>query len=116
MTQMSNGIMLNQRDIVLIPFPFSDLTGSKMRPSLIISNNNLKDNDLICMLISSVYRNGDCEIKKSDLENGKLKFVSYIRPHRVFSAHSKTIAKKLARIKINLFKHIMQEFNFFVSC
>lgn len=30
--------MYDQRDIVLIPFPYSDLTGSKQRPALIVSN------------------------------------------------------------------------------
>jgi len=32
-------------DVVVIPFPFSDLTGAKRRPALVIAN--LKGNDLI---------------------------------------------------------------------
>ncbi len=35
---MNGGIMYDQREIVLIPFPYSDLTGAKQRPALIISN------------------------------------------------------------------------------
>lgn len=30
--------MYEQRDIVLVPFPYSDLTGAKQRPALIVSN------------------------------------------------------------------------------
>ncbi len=42
MNQMGYGrvaLRLSQRDIILIPFPFSDLAGSKVRPALVISNN-----------------------------------------------------------------------------
>ena len=30
---------VKQRDIILIKFPFSDLSGAKVRPALVISNN-----------------------------------------------------------------------------
>ncbi|MBI2565163.1 type II toxin-antitoxin system PemK/MazF family toxin [Candidatus Woesearchaeota archaeon] len=33
--------MYEQKDIVLVPFPYSDLTGSKQRPALIISNSKI---------------------------------------------------------------------------
>ena len=33
--------MFEQKDIVLVPFPYSDLTGAKLRPALIISNPTL---------------------------------------------------------------------------
>lgn len=37
-----SGIMLKQRDIVLIPIPFTDLTSQKKRPAIIISSDVLK--------------------------------------------------------------------------
>ena len=40
MKLMKGGIMYEQRDIILIPFPYSDLTGAKLRPALILSNTN----------------------------------------------------------------------------
>jgi len=45
--------MFEQGNVILIPFPYSDLTGSKKRPALIISNSNLKGEDKICCLITS---------------------------------------------------------------
>ncbi|MEK6886775.1 MAG: type II toxin-antitoxin system PemK/MazF family toxin, partial [Nanoarchaeota archaeon] len=54
MKLMKGGIVYKQRDIVLIPFPYSDLTGAKQRPALIISNNKINHTqDKICCLITS---------------------------------------------------------------
>ncbi len=39
---MISGIMYNQGDIVLIPIPFTDLSNSKRRPVVIISNEIIK--------------------------------------------------------------------------
>ena len=43
---MKGGTMYEQKDIILIPFPYSDLTGSKKRPALIISNQKLNKSDV----------------------------------------------------------------------
>ena len=51
---MIGGIMYKQRDIVFLPFPFSDLAGAKQRPALILSNESKKNSqDYICCLITS---------------------------------------------------------------
>ena len=57
--------MYDQRDIVLVPFPYSDLTGSKQRPVLIISNNKInKTEDRICCLITTKPHKDDLPIEK----------------------------------------------------
>ena len=44
----------SQRDIVLVNYPFTDLTGSKVRPALIISNKKVdKSGDYIFVMITS---------------------------------------------------------------
>ena len=46
-----------QRDIVLIKFPFSDLTGHKVRPVLVLSNDiyNQQSLDLlVCGITSNI--------------------------------------------------------------
>src|SRR3989344_6203258 len=96
---MKDGTMYDQRDIVLIPFPYSDLTGSKKRPALIISNSKLnKTNDRICCLITSNIHKKDIEIKRSDFEKGKLPFRSSVKPRRIFTIDEKIIIKKLCTI------------------
>ncbi len=46
---------MNTGTIVLIPFPFAELTNIKVRPALIISTTKDKYQDLILSAISSVY-------------------------------------------------------------
>lgn len=44
---------MNRGDIVLITFPFSNLKSTKVRPALVLSPGNLKEQDFIVALISS---------------------------------------------------------------
>ena len=48
--------------IILVPFPFTDLSSSKLRPALIVSNNT-KSNDIIVSFISSKIDNNKSSIK-----------------------------------------------------
>ena len=96
---MKGGMMYEQRDIVLVPFPYSDLTGAKQRPALIISNKKLNEyQDRICCLITSNAPSDGMEIRKYILSEGNLPFQSWIKPHRLFTIHEKIIIKKLATI------------------
>lgn len=45
-------------DIVLTRFPFTDLTGDKLRPALIVSRDNDQRLDVVVCFITSVPRSG----------------------------------------------------------
>jgi mRNA interferase MazF len=52
--KMKSMIHYKQWDIVLVPFPFTDLSTTKKRPGLIISPNEYnKSNDIIIAFITS---------------------------------------------------------------
>ncbi len=89
-------------DIVVIPFPFSDLSNSKRRPALVISS--LEGDDVILCQITHKLKSKDpysVELLKSDLESGYLPVDSYIRPNRLFTGDTRTIIKKGGRISKN---------------
>lgn len=91
--------MFNQKDIVLIPFPYSDLTGSKKRPALILSNEKLnKTEDRICCLVTTKAHKNDLEIAKNYFGAGNLPFKSFVKPHRIFTINENIIIKKLCTI------------------
>ncbi len=94
------GAAYNQGDIILIPFPFTDLSGSKVRPALIVSNATVnKTNDLICVQITSqVYKdNFSFEIKDADVTDS-LKGYSEVRCHKIFTADKAIVRKKISHL------------------
>ena len=108
MKLMKGGIMFKQYDIVLIPFPFSDLTGAKMRPALILSNSLLNStDDRICCLITSHKTDQGILLSSDSFMEGKLPFKSWVKPHRLFTVDSKIIQKKLCCINSSFHKKII---------
>tara|TARA_Y100000034_G_scaffold117889_1_gene157877 strand:+ start:3708 stop:4049 length:342 start_codon:yes stop_codon:yes gene_type:complete len=113
---MKDGIIYDQRDIVLIPFPYSDLTGSKQRPALVISNKELNiTEDRICCLITSKISKEGIEIKKNSLETGNLPFRSFIKPHRLFTISNKIIKRKLCKINQSFHNKIITNINEYIK-
>src|SRR3989338_8498341 len=99
MTLMNAGTRYNQGDIVLLPFPYTNLEGVKLRPALIISNKRLNaSQDRVCCLITSNNPQQGIEIEKKFLTSGNLPFQSWVKPHRLFTIHEGIIKKKLCAI------------------
>ena len=88
-------------DIVVVPFPFSDLTNSKRRPALVITE--LTGDDVILCQITSKNINDkySIELNNNDFETGNLNQESNIRPNRIFTADSHIILYKVGSLKTN---------------
>jgi PemK-like protein. len=85
-------------DIVVIPFPFSDLSGSKKRPALVVAN--LPGDDLIlCQITSQPYDN-TCSIPldHTDFAEGGLRSLSFARPDKLFTGDSYIVEKSIGRL------------------
>ncbi len=110
------GIMYEQREIVLVPFPYTDLSISKLRPALIISNKKLNNReDRICCLVTSNPSKENISIKKCDFEFGKLPFKSWVKPQRIFSVSAKIIQKSLCKVNKKFHSKILKEINTFIK-
>lgn len=107
---MKGGMMYKQKDIVLINFPYTDFTASKVRPALIISNNSIHNpEDIICCLITSNLNASGITINDKDIESGKLHFESLVRPHRVFTISRTIIKKRIATITSQMHTQIIKK-------
>lgn len=107
--------MYKQREIVLVPFPYSDYSAIKKRPVLIISNNdyNLKFNDVIvCVVTSNQYIDDySVQLSNQDIEFGLLPEKSVIKAHKLFTVQQDRILKKFSNIKVELFKEVIAQVN-----
>ncbi|MEB3251539.1 MAG: type II toxin-antitoxin system PemK/MazF family toxin [Cyanobacteriota bacterium] len=91
-------------DVVVVPFPFSDLTNAKRRPALVVAT--LTRNDLILCLITSQLISDPYTIAVSnnDFVTGSLNRDSHIKANRLFTANDQLIAYKVGTLtssKIN---------------
>jgi mRNA interferase MazF len=96
-------------EIVVIPFPFTDLTSSKKRPALVLAN--LKGDDVILCQITSQTRKDDYAIslENNDFAKGKLPLESFIRPNRLFTADQSLIDKRIGSLKKNKSEEVIEE-------
>jgi len=91
-------------DVVVLPFPFSDLTATKKRPSLVVAV--LQGNDVILSLITSQEDEGLIALKQTDFQHGKLPLDSFIKPARLFTADTAIISYKIGHIKEKTIKKV----------
>ena len=91
-------------DVVIIPFPFSDLSGSKRRPALVLAD--LPGDDIILCQITSQHTTGKFAVSltKRDFISGELPVASNIRVTRIFTADKNIIVRKAGLINIDLLK------------
>ena len=85
-------------DIVVVPFPFSDLSDTKRRPAYVAAV--LKGNDIILCQITSQKRNDrySVPLSDSDFEVGALHVESLIRPNRIFTAERSIVLYKAGTV------------------
>jgi mRNA interferase MazF len=96
-------------DVVVVPFPFSDLTNAKRRPALVLSA--LTKNDLILCLITSQAANDSYTtlLETNDFETGSLNKTSYAKSNRVFTANEQLIAYKAGKLTVEKTNEVMNK-------
>lgn len=73
--------------VVLVPFPFSDLSESKLRPAVVLAEISRKD-FVLCQVTSNPYADRNAvELTDEEFTEGSLKRVSYARPGKLFTAN-----------------------------
>ena len=86
-------------DVVVVPFPFSDLTQSKRRPALIITASD-GDDLILCQITSQTIKDKYAIVANdNDFETGGLKQPSNLRPNRIFTADTHIILYKVGSLK-----------------
>jgi mRNA interferase MazF len=84
--------------VVLVPFPFSDLSQSKRRPAVVLADAGRGD-WVLCQITSNPY--GDprsIALADSDFSTGSLRIASFARPARLFTANASLLIAEVGRL------------------
>jgi mRNA interferase MazF len=96
-------------DVVVVPFPFSDLSQVKRRPALVLTN--LQGDDLIlCQITSQAMRDRYAiSIQDRDFISGGLNQSSNLRPNRLFTADRQIILYKAGQIRTEKLREVINK-------
>lgn len=85
-------------EVVVVPFPFSDLTATKRRPALVLAS--LPGHDVIlCQITSQAFTDQSAiALTEQDFASGGLQRESYVRPTRLFTADSNLILHQVGTL------------------
>ena len=81
--------------VVLVRFPFSDLSKTKLRPAVVLTDVG-RDDRILCQVMSQPY--GDAralQLEGADFAKGSLRVMSYARPGKLFTANRDLIASEV---------------------
>ena len=93
--------------IVLVPFPFSDLSQAKLRPAVDLADAGRGD-WILCQVTSNPY--GDPRavlLPQAGFTSGSLRSDSYARPGKLFTASEELMVAQVAALRSEARAHII---------
>jgi mRNA interferase MazF len=85
--------------VVLVRFPFSGLSQSKLRPAVVLADCERGDS-LLSQITSSPYSDSRAvQIGNADFRSGSLSITSYARPTKLFTAHDTLITTAVGLLR-----------------
>jgi len=108
--------MLKPSDIVLIPFPFSDLTHQKRRPVLLLTDPDAFGDFLAVAVTSQAGHEDAILLQDNDIVKGRLPKTSWVRTTRLFSLNRDTVIVTLGNLKQEAFERIHGEICMRLGC
>lgn len=111
---MTSGTVFEQGEILIVPFPFSDLSGTKQRPVLVLSKieYNKNTDDLITCGITSNLKDSrnSILIENNSLEIGNIPIRSRIKVDKLFTLEKTIVKKVIGKINKETLEKVKKEF------
>ncbi|MEY4200715.1 MAG: hypothetical protein RLZZ265_2455 [Verrucomicrobiota bacterium] len=106
-----------QGDVVLVPFPFTDLTATKQRPALVISSDalNARSSDAVLLAITSqipaTFQPEEFLIPAIDQRACGLPKASLIKLTKVITLHQSLFLKRLGALPSATLARVLSRFH-----
>lgn len=113
--------MFKRGRIVLVPFPFTDLSAQKVRPAIIISNPTYSPTDVTVVFVSSVIpkspKKTDVILKENttDLIKSGLKKASVIRCNKLATLDKKIVLGEIGATSPAILKKISAKLRLYLA-
>lgn len=87
-------------DVVVVPFPFTDLASSKVRPAVVLATSTRND-ILLCQITSRDTGHPEAiAVKMTDFSSAeKLPRDSYALPHRLVTANESCVRRRAGHLQ-----------------
>ena len=94
--------------VILIPFPFSELSQSKIRPALVLANAERGD-WILCQITSKPYADKRAvQLDEADFTGGGLELTSYVRPGKIFTANEALMIETVGQLRTETFRVVLK--------
>ncbi len=94
--------------VILVPFPFSDLSNSKLRPAVALADAG-KGDWVLCQITSKQYSDPRAiELNGGSFQQGSLHVISYARPSKLFTASQSLMVRQVGILKDDALKQIVE--------
>ena len=94
--------------VVLVRFPFSDLSQTKLRPAVVLADVGRGD-CILCQITSKPYGDASAiELDDGAFASGFLRVISYARPAKLFTANRNLITSQVGNLKPAALRRIAQ--------
>lgn len=105
---------LSAGDLILVPFPFTDLSSVKSRPALVLSSPgyNASSRDVIVCAVTSNLTDAahTLLLSNGDLSSGKLLADSRVKVDKVVTLDQSLVRKVVAKVRPQVFERVLREF------
>lgn len=96
-------------EVVVVPFPFSDLTQAKRRPALVVASL-VRDDVILCQITSQLMQDPYViSITAEDFVSASLIQTSNVRPNRIFTADQNIILYSVGQLKSEVLEQIISQ-------
>jgi mRNA interferase MazF len=103
-------------DIVLLPFPFSDLSANKKRPVLILKAANFQGDFLAVQITSQTGYENTLGLQQDDFILGLLPKKSFVRLDKLVTLNSSLIVQRIRTLSDEAFERIHNAICLSLNC
>jgi mRNA interferase MazF len=93
--------------VVLVSYPFSDLSNAKLRPAVVLAGVS-SDDFILCQITTRPYASKRViELTPQTDPNSGLNFTSYVRPEKLFTGNATIVREQIGILQSSTIEKII---------